>query len=318
MMIRPPVALLLLLFAAIGVAQAGLANALHPLFTVVPLVLAGWFVHATVVNDLGDEAIDRVNLDDARGRPLVSGLATRADLRRLGRIAAVVAVAFGFAVSWRVGLVVAVGLVLNLAYSVRPVRLCDRGAVATALLPLGYVALPYLVGLLSVRPDIRGEDLILLAGLYVAFAGRILLKDFRDVRGDALFGKRTFLLRHGRTRTCVVSAVCSAVGSASLLVLFPWRSAVVGATAVFLACALHGLWRLATRADGFAAEQVTIGAIAQAGRGMGVALLAHVSVAQKGWPAAGRGLVMLAVVVVFTGLYTSTLAMRERAVVRPY
>ena len=38
---------------------------------------------------------------------------------------------------------------------------------------------------------------MLLAGLYVGFIGRILLKDFRDVRGDALFGKRTFLVRHG-------------------------------------------------------------------------------------------------------------------------
>ena len=59
MMIRPPVALVIFLFAAIGVAQAGRGDALHPLFTVIPLILAGWFVHATVVNDLNDEAIDR-------------------------------------------------------------------------------------------------------------------------------------------------------------------------------------------------------------------------------------------------------------------
>jgi predicted metal-binding membrane protein len=53
MMIRPPVALVILLFAAIGTAQAGRGDALHPLLTVVPLIPAGWFVNATVLNDPG-------------------------------------------------------------------------------------------------------------------------------------------------------------------------------------------------------------------------------------------------------------------------
>ena len=55
---------------------------------------------------------------------------------------------------------------------------------------------------------------MLLAGLYVGFIGRILLKDFRDVRGDALFGKRTFLVRHGRRTTCRLSAVLWTAGTA--------------------------------------------------------------------------------------------------------
>ena len=69
------------------------------------------------------------------------------------------------------------------------------------LLPLGYVAIPYLVGVLTVQPSVDGRQLALLGGLYVAFIGRIMLKDFRDVRGDELFGKRTFLLRHGHVAT---------------------------------------------------------------------------------------------------------------------
>src|SRR5438067_396267 len=104
-------------------------------------------------------------------------------------------------------------VLLILAYSLRPIRVADRGAVASLLLPAGYVGVPYLVGIFSVRDRVTAGDFVLLGGLYVGFIGRILLKDFRDVRGDALFGKRTFLVRHGRGRTCAFSAVCWITGS---------------------------------------------------------------------------------------------------------
>jgi 4-hydroxybenzoate polyprenyltransferase len=318
MMIRPPVAVVVLLFAAIGAAQAGAGDAVHPLFTVVPVILAGWFIHATVVNDIGDEEIDRVNLAGARGRPLVSGDATREELWALGRIAGAVALVAGFAVGWRVGAVVLAGLALNTAYSRRPLRLCDRGGLASVLLPAGYVAVPYLVGLFSVRPAVGRSDLVLLAGLYLTFIGRILLKDFRDVEGDERFGKRTFLLRHGAARTCRLSAGCWAAGSATMVLLFPWPSLVVVALAGLLACALHGLRRLATT-DGYVAQQVVIGAIAQAGRGMAVILLAHLTMGGKGWAPLAQGIVVAGLALLYAGMYATTLAERERVLaIRPY
>ena len=318
MMIRPPVALVIFLFAAIGVAQGGRGDALHPLFTVVPLILAGWFVHATVVNDINDEAIDRVNLGNARGRPLVSGDATPRQLRLLGRTAAVVALVTAFAVNWRVGAVITAGLALSTAYSRPPLRLCDRGALASLVLPSGYVAVPFLVGLLSVQSTVGARELVLLAGLYLSFIGRILLKDFRDARGDAMFGKRTFLVRHGPARTCGVSAVCWAAGSATMLLLFPWRSLIVASFAALLVCALHGLRRLAAT-DGHVAQQVVIGAIAQSGRGMGLVLLAHLTMAGNGWNPTAQALVVVVLAVLYAGMYAATLSERERVLaIRPY
>jgi 4-hydroxybenzoate polyprenyltransferase len=35
----------------------------------------------------------------------------------------------------------------------------------------------------------------------------MLLKDFRDIKGDKKFGKKTFLIRYGAKATCVSSAV---------------------------------------------------------------------------------------------------------------
>lgn len=318
MMIRPPVAVLLLLFAALGMAPAGRADGLHPLFTTVLVIVGGWFIHATVLNDLADESIDRVNLATARGRPLVTGEATRSQLLLLGNIAAVIALVVAWTVNWRVGVVVAAGLALNAAYSLRPIRISHRGAVASLMLPLGYVALPYLVGALTVQPSLGRTEIVLLIGLYVTFIGRILLKDFRDVDGDGLFGKRTFLLRHGRDATCLASAACWVAGTATLLALVPVRSILVAVFAVYLAFALHGLRRLAAT-TGHIAEQATIGAIAQVGRGMAVTLLAHFTMLHQGWPPAGRGLVIVTLGFLFIGMYLVRLAQRDQVLaIRPY
>jgi len=318
MMIRPPAAAVIFLIAAIGVAEAGRGDELHPLLTVVPLILAGWFIHGTVLNDLGDEAIDRINLLNARGRPLVSGDSTRTELLALGGAAGAVALLTAFAVNWRVGLVVTVGLLLNTAYSLRPIRLCDRGALATILLPAGYVALPYLVGLLASQSGVNARDLILLIGLYIGFIGRILLKDFRDVTGDEMYGKRTFYLRHGRRTTCLVSAGCWIAGTLTMFALFPWWSALMLTSGLLVACALHGLRRLAAETNSVS-EQVIIGAIAQAGRGLGVVVLAQLTMASSGWAESIQNLVILAVAGSFVGLYAIAFSDRERVLeLRPF
>ena len=313
---------MLLLFAALGLAATGTgaADGFHPLFTTVLVVVGGWFVNATVLNDLADEDIDRVNLANARGRPLVSGDATRSELLALGVVAGALALVVGTAVDWRVGAVVAAGLALNAAYSLPPVRLCGRGAPASLLLPLGYVAVPFLVGTLTVQHTLGGRQLALLAGLYVTFIGRIMLKDFRDVRGDEQYGKRTFLLRHGRRATCRASAACWVAGTLALLALVPVWSMLVAAFAVYVGCALHGLRRLEQATD-HAEEQVTIVAIALVGRGMCITLLAHLTMVGKGWAPGPQAAAVLVLAALFAGLYASTVAQRQRvpaALIRPF
>lgn len=320
MMIRPPVALILILFAAIGLAVGGRPDGLHPLFTTILLIVSGWFINGTVLNDLADEDIDRVNLTNARGRPLVSGEATRAELLVLGTLAGAIALAVAWVVNWRVGTVVSVGLLLNIAYSFRPLRLSDRGLIAVILLPLGYVVLPYLVGVFTVQSTLAPKGFFILVGLYITFMGRIVLKDFRDQVGDKLFGKRTFLIRRGRADTSMFSAFCWIAGSAALIAVVPLRSVLIGVFPVYLVCVLHGLYLLA-RADGYIAEQVLIGAIAQIGRGMGITLLAHLTMAAKAWSLEGQTLVHLALAFVFVYLYLETAAQRESvsaATIRPF
>jgi hypothetical protein len=143
--------------------------------------------------------------------------------------------------------------------------------------------------------------MMLLGGLYIGFIGRILLKDFRDVRGDALFGKRTFLVRYGRRRTCAVSAVCWIAGTLTLTGVRALTFAVVACFALFVAVAL-GLLRALAVERGARRDEAIISAIAIVGRGMIVTLIGHLSMTDARWPAVPYFAVMASLAVVMLGL----------------
>jgi len=298
-MARPAVLLMLCVFANTGFAQAGGAHRLPLALTLAAVV--GFLLFSVAVNDLADEAIDRVNLPADRSRPLVAGTGYRREMATIAVASGAVALAASVSLGWPVVGVLAAGLALSAGYSVRPVRLADRGAVASMLLPACYVAVPYLVGLLAARPSVHRADLVLLAGLYLGFIGRILLKDFRDVRGDALFGKRTFLVRHGRRPTCALSGGCWVAGSVVLLAGL--RPAAPALVAGYAAAAAVALWLLRELAGdpGPRREERLVSAIAIVGRGQLLALLAQLSMRQAGWPALAAAAVIAALAAIVAG-----------------
>jgi len=299
---RPAAAGAALLFAGVGTAAAGSGGALRPLLTTVIVIVAAWFTALVCLNDLGDEAIDRVNLAGASDRPLATGAASRRQVAAVGLAAAAIALAVGGLGAPAIAVVVSLGLALGAAYSLPPFRLCSRGVVAAAVLPAGYVAVPYLVGAFAVDASPSLRTFTVLPGLYVVFMGRILLKDFRDLAGDALFGKRTFLVRHGRRPTVLFSAGCWCVGTVAVLAAVPHRSVLLAPIAVLLACVLHGLSRIAADA-GAADTDTAIAGIAQTGRGLGVMLLGHFTMLEQGWPAGAQLGVTAAVAALFVAAY---------------
>ncbi|MBW3615960.1 MAG: UbiA family prenyltransferase [Actinobacteria bacterium] len=284
------------------------------------VVVVAYLLVAVVLNDLADEAIDCVNLPQDRARPLVAGAGTRRDILAMALASAAVALGASATIGGRALAVVAVGLALSAGYSLRPVRVADRGALASLLLPCGYVAVPYLVGLLAAGSDVSGDDLVLLGGLYVGFIGRILLKDFRDVRGDRLFGKRTFLVRHGRRPTCAFSAVCWVLGSVGLAGVDNLAPELAGAFVVFVSVAVVLLSQLAHGA-GARRDEALISAIAVVGRGTTATLIAHLAMTDARWTSSTYRSAMVLLVVVMVGQAAtmarqgpfSRLQLRERA-----
>lgn len=298
-LLRPPVLLLLGLFTATGYAQGGGGRHGYGLFLPMVVVI-GYLLFSVAVNDLADEAIDRVNLPGAGARPLVTGAGTRHDMQVVAAAAATTAVAASASMGLAAVVTLIAGIALSAAYSLRPVRLSDRGAVASLLLPAGYVAVPYLTGLLAVRTRITPADLLLLSGLYAGFIGRILLKDFRDVRGDALFAKRTFLVRHGRRRTCTTSAVAWVAGSVALAGVRGLTPALVAVHVVWVAAALVLLRALATD-EGRRRDERLISALAVVGRSTVLTVIAHLGMTDAGWSAPVAAATVAAITTVVLG-----------------
>jgi 4-hydroxybenzoate polyprenyltransferase len=236
---RPAVVFLLGLSGLVGLALGGVADDPVAVSRLL-LLVAAFVVFAVSCNDLADLEIDRVNLAGDSRRPLVTGSAAVRDVRLLAVGSAVVAAAAAATQGWAALWLTLLGMTVAAAYSFPPFRLSRRGLVAPLVLPALFVGLPFVLGVLAGR-DLRARDLGVLAALYVGFIGRIVLKDFRDVVGDRMFGKRTFLVRHGRTATCLMSAVCWVSGTLLLVFATPratWvfaaSQAVLAATAVIL------------------------------------------------------------------------------------
>jgi 4-hydroxybenzoate polyprenyltransferase len=226
-LLRVPTYLLLLVYYGLAYLSAG-----RPAPETAVTLLAGagvialWYINATSINDLSDFEIDQVNLQADQARPLVTGALDRAGLRPAV-------------------LLVAIMLVLNLAYSLPPARISHRGGLALALLPVGYVGLTMGLGWLVAGAASLPGTLALTVICYVQFLARISLKDYRDVEGDARFGKRTFLLRHGQAAVVRLALVAHAAAGVSGVIWLYLVSPYGAAAYAFLATiALTCLQRL--------------------------------------------------------------------------
>jgi|GEM_PF-1698687 len=205
---------------------------LSPLAVVAAIAaLACWYAHAVGTNDLTDAVTDRINLRHTSAeteRPLVNGSVGVRGLRRFTWLLAAVTVIATLIVDLRLWPALLGMFALNLAYSVRPVRLAGRGGLAQLVLPLGYVVVPAIFAwALADFAPLRPGALLSLAGLFVLFAGRLMLKDLRDVRGDRIVGKRTFLVRHGVTSTVRVAGACLGAGAVIMLTGVSWLATPV-------------------------------------------------------------------------------------------
>lgn len=277
-MLRYRVAAMVALFMLLGAAREGPLE-LGTRYLWAAIALASSYVAATALNDLADEEIDRVNHPRDAGRPLVEGTATRRELLVLHVLASGAALLAAAPLGRRgVGLL-AVALVISQIYSARPVRLSYRVAGAPLALGVAYVLVPYSLGIVAAGGSLHHAWSALTCALFLLFAARILLKDFRDREGDARYGKPTILLRFGKTATCTTSLCALFAGDVVLAVALERSLVVLVQPFVFaIGWMLWTLWRSADARS----EQVAIGIGARMGNGLLLCVLAWLVVAGSG------------------------------------
>lgn len=282
LMVRPRAAITMWTFLLIGLARhAGPSVSADLVWATV--ALAASYAVATSVNDLADVEIDRANgLRDA-GRPLATGAASAGDLRWTAATAGVVAIAAAIPLGAPGVAVIALCLAVDVAYSAAPARLSRRWTLAPVALTVAYVALPYALGVVVAHGTLGTADAPLVAGLYVLFFARIILKDVRDRFGDASHGKATMLLRLGKDATCAVSVVAAVIGITTIVVAIHPPVPIVVAIALDGCAIVWMLGRLRATTEP-TAELVAIGTAARAGNALLISVIAWLLLSAEGAP----------------------------------
>jgi 4-hydroxybenzoate polyprenyltransferase len=310
-MLRYRVAAMVALFLLLGAAREGRFE-LGVRYLFAAIALASSYVAATALNDLADEQIDKVNHPRDAGRPLVEGTATRRELLVLHVVASGLALLAAAPLGLRgIGLLVT-ALVVSQIYSARPVRLSYRVAGAPLVLGVGYVLVPYSLGIVAAGGDLHHAWSALSCALFLLFAARIVLKDFRDREGDARYGKPTLLLRYGKTATCAAS-VC-ALTAGDVVLAFALEPGLILLAQPFLLAIAAMLWSL-WRGDDGRAEQVAIGIGARMGNGLLLCVLTWFVVTGRGASVAEAALVTGALSAVFFLSFAMLAANPQEAVI---
>ena len=280
-LLRYRVAVMIVLFMMLGAAWHGGLTLIDGSIILLVLALASSYVSATSVNDIADREIDEINHPGDRGRPLVTGAANTADLWVVFGVSSVLAVAFSLAAGPDAAGVMLLSVVIGVLYSLPPVTLSYRTFLAPLTLAAAYVGIPYWAGVIVVGERLQMVDLPLVMALYLLFAGRIILKDFRDREGDAAHGKPTFLLKYGKQATCLASLGAVFAGDALLIVSLAdrlWLVVLLQPYVVSIVFMLLRLHRRSSRTD----EQLSIGVGARMGNGLLATLLGTLILANQG------------------------------------
>lgn len=211
---RPRTLILLLLHASVGYAVVADSPPIWKDILLAIVSLTSAYVSAVSINDLSDKDVDAINLPEQNqtsDRPLINHTVVSDQARNIAIGSSTICIVSCALINPWLFIAGAVMIVLNSMYSLEPIRIARRGGIAQAMLPVMYVMFP--VGIAAaIAQSITPELVVLTAGLYSLFVGRLFLKDIRDEKGDEITGKLTYLVRHGLKKTLINSGIWSVAG----------------------------------------------------------------------------------------------------------
>lgn len=168
------------------------------------LIMFSIYTIAVSYNNLQDYEIDKVNA--RHDNPLVSGMITPQIIKIYMLFLSVITILNLFYVS---SIVVTLSVVLYMIllsfYSSKTFNIQARGIWGLILLSVCYGIIPILIGLggSGVTESVI-KALVIQPWLFIPI---LLAKDYKDLKGDKKFNKKTFLLRHGQRATYYLALV---------------------------------------------------------------------------------------------------------------
>lgn len=280
--LRYRVAIMLLIFYVIGIASQQHSQNFSPNYIWGFLALVFGYIVATTINDIADQKIDKINHSKNKSRLLISKKASTKDMLIVNITSALLAFFFATLINQKAQITVGTSLFLSYIYSLKPFQISHKPYLAPMLLTTAYVGLPYTLGVFSTNTPLQGIDILLVVSLGLMFFGRIILKDFRDRKGDKKYNKQTILLNHGKNKTIFISALSMSLGIVLLILTISRISPLLSLpTVVYLAMMLFSA-KMLFDANTQKSEQVAIGIGAKMGNGLLITVLATLILKEYG------------------------------------
>jgi chlorophyll synthase len=154
-----------------------------------------------VINDYCDREVDAINQPE---RPVPSGLVSLRHIQVVSFILTVAGSAIALYLGSEVALLVGIGLLFALSYSLKPIRAKRNGWFGNALVAISYEGLAWIAGHAAMAAPHMWQSptiwqSVTLALLYSFSAhGIMTVNDFKSVEGDAQLGIRSIPVMYGK------------------------------------------------------------------------------------------------------------------------
>ncbi len=190
-----------------------------------------------VINNYCDRDVDAIN---EPARPIPAGLVSMRHIRIVAFILTFLGTALAFVLGPEVALLVGIGFVFALAYSLKPFRAKRNGWIGNALVAFSYEGLAWLAGHAAMTTPLFWESptfvkSALLAVLYSLSAhGIMTVNDFKSMEGDAQMGIRSIPVMYGKKGAAWLVVAKMALSQVVVVALLFWWGNPVSATLVLL------------------------------------------------------------------------------------
>jgi len=190
----------------------------------------------TIHNDIEDYEIDVAN--NRTDIPLVRGTITVRDMLQLMTVLIIVSTTVAILLDPNVLLWLAVYVFLGWLYS-GPANFKSRGIWSVLTLGICYGVLPWALGYIVADRLVSLLEVLVIIASCIFSTGIAMLKDFKDVKGDARHNKLTVLVRHGESYVQRAVLLSSSLSYCVLVVaVFSMsHSVIITATIMCAACA---------------------------------------------------------------------------------
>lgn len=183
-----------------------------------------------VINDFCDSEVDAINEPD---RLIPSGQISMQDIQLIVLALLLLGSLLALALGRTVALLVGVGLLFAILYSMKPIRAKRNGWFGNTLVAVSYEGLAWLAGHAIFAPLAWTSPSVALAVLYSFGAhGIMTVNDFKSIAGDQQMGIRSIPVMYGKQRAAWMVVFTMAAAQLGVIALLVWWGSLIAAAVI--------------------------------------------------------------------------------------